>query len=49
MGAKHVGEIYGTHKKITKKMTGSAAPIKSKCNRDNLKFWIAACRTDSNL
>jgi len=37
--AKHVGELYGTHiKKITKKTTGSAAPVKSKYNRDNLKF-----------
>ena len=36
--AKHVGELYGTRIKITKKTTGSAVPGKSKYNRDNLKF-----------
>jgi hypothetical protein len=35
--AKH-GELYGIRIKITKKTTGSAAPVKSKYNRDNLNF-----------
>ena len=38
--AKRVGELDGTHiKKITRKTTGSAAPEKSKYNRDNPKFF----------
>ena len=30
--------IRNSYKKITKKTTGTAAPVKSKYNRDNLKF-----------
>jgi len=45
MSAKHIGELYGTHKKIIKKTTGSAAPVKSKYNRDNLKF-LDGCLQD---
>ena len=30
--------IRDSYKKIIKKTTGSAAPVKSKYNRDNLKF-----------
>ena len=41
--------IRDSYKRITKKTTGSAASVKSKYNRDNLKFLIAACRTDGNL
>jgi len=33
-------------KKITKKTTGSAAPVKSKYKRDNLKF-LDSCLQDS--
>jgi len=45
-GAKHVGELYGTDiKKITKKTTRSAAPVKSKYDRDNLKF-LDSCLQD---
>ena len=37
--------IRDSHKRITKKTTGSAAPVKSKYNRDNLKF-LDSCLQD---
>jgi len=37
--------IRDSYKKITKKITGSAAPVKSKYNRDNLKF-LDSCLQD---
>jgi len=37
--------IRDSYKKITKKTTGTAAPVKSKYNRDNLKF-LDSCLQD---
>ena len=42
---KHVDELYGTRIKKTKKTTGSAAPVKSKDKRDNLKS-LDSCLQD---
>ena len=38
--------IWDSYKKISMKMRGSAAPVKSKYNRDNLKF-LDSCLQDT--